>query len=399
MADIRSYIKEKAKREQRQAGYKEKIIKHKLRNLYRVLLVIVAAAALVALIALQYRRHVYTSYDVVSSVEREIASGAVDRRLGNSILTYSRDGAHCTNAKGSVTWNQTYEIQDVIIAVSGNTVAIAEYNGRNIYVQNTEGQLKQITTTMPIRDVAVSSSGCVTAVLDGQDVALLYTYPYDEDQKIIKGEAHMSDAGYPAAISLSPNGEILCVSYLYLDAGVLKTNIAFYNFGKVGQSNSDLLVSASSYTDMLVPQVCFMNDSAGFAVGDSRLIVFGGGHRPMVKAERILSEEIRSVFYSDKYIGLVFRSEDSAHLYRMDVYDASAKEIGKFYLDMEYSDIFFGKDNFVAYNETECLIMNMGGVEKFRGTFSKTVRLMLPTGGPYKYVLVTDNSIDTIQLK
>lgn len=398
MADIRSYIKEKAKREQRQAGYKEKIIKYKLRNLYRVLLVIAAAAALVALIAVQYRRHVYTSYDTVSSVERETASGALDRRLGNSILTYSRDGAHCTNAKGSVTWNQTYEIQDVIIAVSGNTVAIAEYNGRNIYVQNTESQLTQITTTMPIRDVAVSSSGCVTAVLDGQDVALLYTYGQD-GKLAFQGEAHMSDSGYPAAISLSPNGEVLCVSYLYLDAGILKTDIAFYNFGQVGKNNSDLLVSASSYTDMLVPQVCFMNDNAGFAVGDSRLIVFGGGHKPVIKAERMLSEEIRSVFYSDKFIGLVFRSEDSEHLYRMDVYDTSAKEVGKFYLDIEYADIFFGKDNFVAYNETECLIMNMEGVKKFSGTFSKTVRLMLPTHGPYKYVLVTDNSIDTIQLK
>lgn len=398
MADIRSYIKEKAKREQRQAGYKEKIIKHKLRNLYRVFLVIAAAAALVALIAVQYRRHVYTSYDTVSSVERETVSGAVERRLGNCILTYSRDGAHCTNAKGSVTWNQTYEIQDVIIAVSGNTVAIAEYNGRNIYVQNTESQLTQITTTMPIRDVAVSSSGCVTAVLDGQDVALLYTYGQD-GKLAFKGEAHMSDAGYPAAIGLSPNGEILCVSYLYLDAGILKTDLAFYNFGQVGKNNSDLLVSASSYTDMLVPQVRFMNDSAGFAVGDSRLIVFGGEHKPVIKAERILSEEIRSVFYSERYIGLVFRSEDSEHLYRMDVYDTSAKEVGKFYLDIEYADIFFGKDNFVAYNETECLIMNLEGVKKFSGTFSKTVRLMLPTGGPYKYVLVTDNSIDTIQLK
>ncbi len=398
MADIRSYVKEKAKREQRQAGYKEKIIKHKLTNLYRIFLVLAAAAALVALMVMQYRRHVYTSYDTVSSVEREIASGAVDRRLGNAILTYSRDGAHCTNAKGKVTWNQTYEIQDVKIAVSGNTVAIAEYNGRKIFVQDTENQLTQITTTMPIRDVAVSSSGCVTAVLDGQKGMLLHTYGQD-GKLAFEGEARMGDAGYPVAIALSPNGELLCVSYLYLDAGVLKTDVAFYNFGQVGKSNSDCLVSASSYTDMLVPQVCFMNDSTAFAVGDSRLMVFGGEHKPVSRAECILSEEIRSVFYSDKYIGLVFRSEDSEHLYRMDVYDSSAKVVGKFYLDLEYADIFFGKDNFVAYNETECLVMNLEGIKKFSGTFSKPVRLMLSTGSPYKYVLVTDDSIDTIQLK
>ena len=53
----------------------------------------------------------------------------------------------------------------------------------------------------------------------------------------------------------------------------------------------------------------------------------------------------------------------------------------------------------MAYNETECMVMTMDNIEKFRGEFSKTVRLMLPAGGPYKYLLVTDSSIDTIQLK
>ena len=53
----------------------------------------------------------------------------------------------------------------------------------------------------------------------------------------------------------------------------------------------------------------------------------------------------------------------------------------------------------MAYNETECEIITLGGVEKFKGTFDKTVRLMIPAGGTYKYAIVTENSIDTIQLK
>lgn len=138
MADIKSYMKEKKKRERSQAGYKEKILKHKLSNVYRILLVVAAAAALVMVAVIQYRQHVYTDYDIVSAVSRESASGSTDLRLGNFILTYSRDGAHCTDTKGNATWNQTYEFQDVKLAMCGSTVAIAEYNGRNIYVQNGE---------------------------------------------------------------------------------------------------------------------------------------------------------------------------------------------------------------------------------------------------------------------
>ena len=121
MADIKSYIKEKEKRERRQAGYKEKIMVHKLAKVYRVLLIAAAAVALIVIAVIQYQRHVYTDYETVSSISREKTTGSVDVRLGNSILTYSKDGAHCTDLKGNVTWNQTYEIQDIRLAVCGNT--------------------------------------------------------------------------------------------------------------------------------------------------------------------------------------------------------------------------------------------------------------------------------------
>ena len=398
MADIKSYMKEKEKRERRQAGYKEKIIKHRLANVYRILLVLAAVIAIVALITVQYKRHIYTSYDVIASVDTPSVPGSVDRRLGNSILTYSKDGAHCTDAKGNVTWNQTYEIQDIRLAICGSTVAIGAYNGRSIYVQNTEKQLSEITTTMPIRDLTVSSEGYVTVALDGTDVTMLYTYN-PKGEVIYQGQAHMTGSGYPASISLSPNGELLCVAYWYVDTGVLKTNVVFYNFGPVGENVNDCVVSAWSYTDTLIPQVQFMNDSTAFAVGDNRLLIYSGSHSPVEVAVFMCDDEIESVFYSEKYIGLVMRSEDGEGLYRMDVYDTSAGKVGSFYINIEYTDIFFGQDNFVAYNETECMIMTLDGIEKFNGEFSKTVRLMLPAGNAYKYLLVTDNSIDTIQLK
>lgn len=398
MADIKSYMKEKKKRERNQADYKEKIMKHKLTNVYRFWLVAAAVIALIAVIIVQFRRHVYTDYDIISSTPREHVSGSTDLRLGNAILTYSKDGAHCTDTKGNAIWNQTYEFQDVKLTMCGSTVAIAEYNGRNIYVQNGEKQVSKITTTIPIRDVAVSAEGYVTAVLEGTDVTVINTYS-PGGENIYEGEARMNSSGYPAAISLSPDGELLCVSYWYLDAGVVKTNVVFYNFGDVGENVSDCMVGIFIYTDTLVPQVQFMNDNTAFAVGDNRLAIYSGSYAPVEIANFMLNEEIQSVFYSDRYIGLVFQSEDSERLYRMDVYDSDAAMVGSFYFDIEYTDIFFGQNNFVAYNETECVIITMDGNEKFNGEFDRPVRLMLPIGNSYKFLLVTDNSIDTIQMK
>ncbi len=397
MADIRSYFREKQKRGNKLAGYKEKILKHRLTSVYRVLLVIAGVAALIALIVVQYRRHVYTDYDVVSSVPRESAESATDIRLGDCILTYSRDGAHCSDAKGKTAWNQTYQIQEVRLAVSGDTVAIADYNGRNIYVQNTQQQLGTITTNMPIREVAVAQSGNVAAVLADTNVDWIHTYSPD-GELLSYGTASMNDSGYPAAISLSPNGELLCVSYIYVDAGVLKTNLAFYNLSEVGENYHDYLVTSDSCTD-LIPCVQFMNDSTLFAVGDDCLRIYTGSRQPVLAAGHFYNEEVQSVFYNEEYVGLMFRSDKSDYLYRLDVYNASAEKVNSFYYNIEYTDLFFDRDNIVIYNETECVITTMNKIEKFNGSFSKPVRLMLAGNSAYRYLLVTDTSIDTIQLK
>lgn len=398
MADIKNYLKEKEKRQQKQNNYKEKIKHHKMTAVYRFLIVLILLAAIAMVVVFQYKRHIYTGYDLISSIARETTEDALDLRLQDSVLTYSKDGAHCTDVKGNVKWNQTYEIQDIKLATCQNVAAIGNYNGRDIYVQSTEQQLGAITTTMPIRNLAVSASGYVTAVLADTDVTWINTYNM-QGETIYTGQTHMQNSGYPAALSLSPDGELLAVSYVYVDAGVVKSNVAFYNFGPVGANQSDYLVGVHIYQDMLVPQVQFMDNETAFAVGDNRLMIYKGAQKPVSAAEYLFDEEVQSVYFNEDYIGLVFVSDKAEAGYRMNVYNADGEEVGKYYFNMEYTDIFFEQEQFVIYNEAECMIMTLDEVKKYEGLFAKTVNLMIPTEQSYRYVLVTDNSIDTIQLK
>lgn len=403
MADIKNYLKEKEKIEKRmqnRVDYKKKIAQHKLSSLYRTFLIIAVIVALIVLFIVQYKRHIYTDYDIVASIKVDSASGAINVRLDKSILTYSKDGAHCTDIRGNVKWNQTFEIQDARLSISGDMMAIGDYNGRSIYVADTEGILQEITTTMPIRDLAVSEAGYVTVVLADTDVMWINTY--DNQGQLDKySRATMDNSGYPMEVALSPNGELLCVAYVYVDSGALKTNLAFYNLGAVGDNVNDFLVSFNVYTDMLVPHVRFLSNDTAFAVGDNRLMIYTGSHKPVTQAEHMLGAQVRSVFYSERYVGLVFAGDNGENRYKIEVYDASnpTSKPRIFYFDMDYSDIFFGEDNLVIYNATECMIVTMDGSEKFHGNFAKAVNLMLPVGNAYKYLLVTDDSMDTIQLK
>lgn len=393
MADIK-VVKS---REKKQEDYRDKIFKYKLTNIYRFVLLLLVFVAVIAVIVVQYQNHVYTEYSVVSTVPRQKGAGATTIRLDDSVLTYSKDGSNCINQKGDVVWNQTFQMQDIDVAICDNVSAISSYNGTQIYVQSDKETMGVIETAMPIRDVTVAANGRVTAILADTEVAWITTY--DKDGKTrFNGQAHMQNSGYPVALSLSPSGEMLAVSYVYLDAGTMKSHVAFYNFGEVGDNYSDHLISTYAHPDALIPYIQFMNDSTSFAVGDDRLVFYIGSQKPVESQKHLYSDEIKSVYYNENYVGLIVASDQSDYRYRLDVFDAKGERVNSFYFDMEYRELFFEKDGFVIYNESECLIMNMDGLEKFHGEFSGAVELMLPTGKAYRYVLVTGSSLDTIQL-
>lgn len=67
--------------------------------------------------------------------------------------------------------------------------------------------------------------------------------------------------------------------------------------------------------------------------------------------------------------------------------------------DIEYTDIVFHKDQVIIYNNMECQICSIKGADKFVGTFEKNISLVIPTNSVYKYVTVTSDSIDMIELK
>lgn len=398
MADIRNYMKEKEKREQNQLHYKERIHKHRLTFFYRFLLVFIAIGALILLVFVQYNRHIYTAYETLSSIKRENIAGTTDVRLGNSILTYSKDGAHCADLKGNVVWNQTYEIQDILVRSSDNVAAIANCNGRNAYIVSNEKQLMEINTNLPIRDIAVSSAGTATVVMADADATWLYSYSKDGKESY-KGEVSMKNSGYPTSISLSPSGDLMMISFAYFDAGVQQMNVAFYNLTDIGENYSDNIVGTYICSDVYIPYVQFINNNTAFAISDRNLMIYKGAQIPNLSDHYEFSSQIQSVYYSERYIGVVFDSDKAESSYKMEVYDLNADKVGTYYFDINYSDIFFTKDTFVVHNETECVVMKLDGIEKYKGSFDKTVRGMIPYGTGYKYAIVTNDSIDTIQLK
>lgn len=398
--NIRDYFRNKKKNKEKisRVSYLEKIKSHKFMIFYRSLLLFILVTAAVAVFLIQWKNKIYTDSVTVSSIATTKPQNGNLVAFSEYILTYSKDGASCMDGNGNAVWNETFEMQNPMIDICQNVVAIGDYNGRNIYIMNTSGLLGQITTNRPIRNFCVASNGVVAVVLDDSD--LTYIYLYDtKGKELVRIRTTMKDSGYPFSLSLSPNGMLLCVSYLFVDSGELKSSVAFYNFGEVGQNQTDNYVSGYDYLDVVVGYTRFLDEKTLFAVSDDRIMFFEGTQIPVNIGERLFSEDVQKLYYGKKHVGLVFNSTDGNSRYRLDIYNKAGQLCQSIGFDMEYTDIVFAEDQVIIYNESECQVYNMNGVEKYSGYFEKAVYALIPTSSSYRYILVTADSIDTIELK
>lgn len=404
MSNVRSYLKEKEKRSQKQnyhGEFTDRIRKHRMSIFYRIILVCVLLVTVGAVVFIQYRDKQYSQMTQISTKQRKAVAGARDVRLGDNLVTYSNDGISCMNSKGDALWNQTYEMQNPIIATCKDILAVADYNGRKIYVMNSEKKLGEISTNLPIRNLCVASNGVVMSVQEEGRIAWIYIYD-SQGKELVYFRTTMSDTGYPTAISLSDNAKLAGVAYTYVEAGVLQTRVAFYNFGGVGENQIDNLVSGYNYSDTIVPYIHFVNSETALAVADNRIMIYSGNEVPETKMERLLDEEIQAVYSSDKYIGLVFINGTGESSYILKVLNLQGEEVVAIPFDFSsISDagVVFAEDIITIYNEKECLVYNVSGKQKFAGTFEKTVRTMIPISGTFRYVLAYTDSIDVVELK
>ncbi len=413
MSDIRSYMKYKEQRTKnelmRQEGkakskaadkdYKVKIREHRMRYFGAAAAVILLTVAVSVILYVRIKNRIYTDYEIRNSVSREMITGTTVLNLDGAILTYSKDGVNCSDLKGTVLWNQTYEMQNPIIATKGKAAAIADYNGRTIYVMNNQSFLGEINTNLPIRNIAVAANGVVTAVLDDSAVTWISLYDASDGKELGRFRTRMKNSGYPLTVAMSENGHLVLVSYLYVDSGEIKSRVAFYNFGQVGKNKSDNFVGGYDYADSVVPYAGFMNSSTAFAVADNRIMFYSGSEIPVSAVENFFEQEIQGVYYNANYVGLVFLDIEGEDRYRIDIYNTSGNKVLSKTFDIDYKDIVFCSDYFVVYNEQECLVCNMNGIEKYNGSFKDTIYTLVPMKDVSHYVLITQDALQTIELR
>ena len=384
-------------RESRKSEFENKIKAYRRGRVMKGLVISIIITVILLIVYYLWDNSVYTSYSEISSFPRSSSSTSNCRNQNGRVITYSKDGISSMDSKGNIVWNETYQMQNPIVEVNENAVAVGDYGGHIIYVMNEKGKVGEIDTNLPIRDFCISKTGIVAAVLEDNKLTRLNVYD-SKGKELVRSECRMSQNGYPVAVALSDTGEVMEVSYLYVDSGSMKSSVAFYNFSDVGQNSVDRLVSGNEYADTVIPYVGFLGKDSAFAVGNNRLSFYSGAEKPVSISEKLLSEEIQAVYTGNEHLALVYIDTTGAALYRFDLYDKKGNLILSQNIDIDYQNILVQKKSIVVYNNTECVMYSFSGKEKYRGIFGKSVSLLISSNKTNRFVMVSSDSIDVIEL-
>ena len=388
----------------------EEVVKraHKkaVRRRLRVLVAVLVLLAVCAGVLYWYQRFYQLKTAVPGwerQLEREEGSFVGYERFGENLLKYSKDGASYIDASGKDVWILSYEMNAPVAAVCGDYAVIADQQGNRLYICDLTGCQGEASTALPIVKATVSAQGVAAVILEDPTASYIYFYRKDgtEIQLYMKGILG-GEIGYPLDISLSPDGTMLMGSYVYVEGGVLRNRVAFYNFSEVGKNALNRFVGGfhEMYEGSLVPEVGYMDDVYSVAFADSSISFYSSRDvmSPQLLVQIPVEEEIRSVFYSGRWAGVIVTPESGDASCRMDLYQPDGKLVFSREFSYDYDHVDIDGDWIFLYNENSCRIYNRYGNLKYEGTFDFTVSKIAKGRLPGEIIVTGPQMIQQIKL-
>lgn len=323
--------------------------------------------------------------------------------FGKNVLKYTKDGASYIDNKGKTVWVQTFEMKTPIAAVNGSFAAVADQQGNSIYIFNEDGYQGTATTLLPITRVTISGKGVVAAALEDSKSSYVSMFKRDGSDLKLTMKSTLSKNGYLMDLSFSPDGTQLICSYAYIQNSALRSRVVIYDYSEeVGANIPNRIVSGNDehFVDKVVPRVQYLTETESFACTDKGLAFFSSENRanPMLTVQTE-EERIESLFYSEKYVGLVTANSAGPEPEKLVVYRSDGTKEFETGVDYAYLSGNIDGDYVILYNDNSCKIYNMRGVEKFSGEVDFQISQITCGALPNQFILIGLQKMMAITLR
>lgn len=337
----------------------------------------------------------YSSANIVTSYQTATESNNKYHQFSDGVLKYSRDGIAYLNRKSEEVWNHPYQIKNPMISIYKETAVVADKGGNYIAVFDEKGVKGEMQTALPIERTTVSEQGIVAALLKNENSPKIVCYDV-AGNILVELKTAFTGTGYPMDISISEDGTMLLVSYMCVENGMVNTKVVYYNFSGEAKIDKEYEVVTDSYEGVLAPTVFFMNDTISAVVCDDRVLLYKGNEKPVLEQEILLDKEIKSVFYSEKYVGLVLKNEGKAG-YELCLYNTAGRKVMSEDFSGDYTNVKIDEGQVLMYDGNKCSIFMRTGIHRFEGEISSNILEIFPMAGINKYIVMNENGMEIIR--
>ena len=346
---------------------------------------------------LWYRYSTYTRMVVVKTYGEDHSAEGNYIRYADGVLHYSRDGIEMLTENGEEVWNQPYQMNNPIVEICDEAVAVGNRGGSTIMVFEKKGLKGEISTNRPIEKFAVSSQGIVTAILQDTDTPRVVCYDA-KGNVLADHKASLTNTGYPMDVAISKDGNTLLVSYLNTTDGAISTRIVYYNFGKAGANQENHMVGEKNYTDKIVPVTAFLDKKISIMISDQSLIIYEGADVPKEQKEIVFETEIKSVAYDSSYIAILLENAEKTG-YELKLFHKNGKLAFSKAVEESYASMRVKDKQVMLFDGERCAVYNSAGICKFKGTIDMKIEEMFPIKGWNKYLAISATGFHVVQLK
>lgn len=377
----------------------EKVRRHRRKSFRNAAIIAAVLAVVIVGVQLWMALRSYTAFEIRQITERKDSVAGKYESFAGNILEYNNDGAVYHTTSNELIWNQSFEMATPELDICEGYLAVYDRGGTFIYIMTAEGLVSRIETSVPINRVCVASQGTVAVLMKEDHVS--YVRLYDRKGKeLANGKFYEEKGSFPVDIAFSTDGQKLAVNMLDVTKGKVRSSVSFYNFGSVGQNEIDNNVGSYSYDDVFISEIHYIDSDHVVAIGDNGLILFEGAQKPTPKKEVKFEQEVQSVFYNDKYVGITYSNSNKEESWHIKVYDMNGKTVMENDTGIAYDRIEFLENNEICVrDEWNCEIFTIHSIRKFAYSFDKELYKILSGADRQSYTFVMNGEIDEVRLR
>lgn len=375
---------------------KHKIRKVRLAKIRRVLTLLILISLAVCGTYLLLDNQTYARARTAAEYPIDISDTSSYAQFADGIVRYNRDGVVFLNRKNEEQWIQPTQLQNPTICLKDNAFAVADNGGNSILVFTREGLKGEIETTLPIEKIAISDQGIVSAILRNENSPQIISYDATGNI-LVEQQVTVSTTGYPVALEMSDDGNMLAVSYLYTEGTAIKSRVIYYNFGETGQERTDNIVMSEEYDNTVMAEIFFMGDDRSIVVGDDRFVIYRGKEVPEKQKEITLDQEIQSVFHSDRYIGFILLNQEKSG-YELRLYSRLGEQVLSREISGKYSNVKIDGSEVIMFDGSRCCIITAYGIVKFEGDLNVEALEIFQAPGINRYYMMSVDELRVIYL-